>query len=98
MELIINAASQSSRRVPSNVIPLFEKDAAIGIVPYIQRGEAIPNANPQPLFAHKTERTVNAVFQENGDQAAQHHTQYPVFKNLLQLNTEIVPEVNGFMV
>lgn len=36
MELIINAASQSS------FIPLLEKDAAIGIVPYIHKGEAIP--------------------------------------------------------
>ena len=36
MELIIKAASQSSR------IPLREKEAAMGMVPYIHRGEAIP--------------------------------------------------------
>ena len=38
MELIIKAASQLSR------IPLLEMEAAMGIVPYIHRGEAIPNA------------------------------------------------------
>ena len=38
MELIINAASQSSS------MPLSEKEAARGIVPYIQRGEAMPRA------------------------------------------------------
>ena len=32
----MNEASQSSR------IPCFRKDAAIGIVPYMQRGEAMP--------------------------------------------------------
>ena len=37
-ELIINAANQSS------FIPLFEKEAAIGIVPYIHKGEAMPSA------------------------------------------------------
>ena len=36
MEAIINAASQSSR------IPCFRKDAAIGTVPYMQSGEAMP--------------------------------------------------------
>ena len=36
IEDIINAASQLSR------IPLLEKDAAIGIVPYIHNGDAIP--------------------------------------------------------
>ena len=36
MDAIIKAASQSSR------IPCFRKDAAIGIVPYMQSGEAIP--------------------------------------------------------
>ena len=35
---IINAASQSS------LMPLFEKDAAMGMVPYMQSGEAIPSA------------------------------------------------------
>ena len=39
MELIINAASQSCS------IPLSEKEAAMGIVPYIHRGEAIPKAD-----------------------------------------------------
>ena len=34
---IMNAASQSSR------IPCFAKEAAIGMVPYIQSGEAIPS-------------------------------------------------------
>ena len=34
---IINAASQSCR------IPCFENDAAMGIVPYIQSGEAMPS-------------------------------------------------------
>ena len=38
MELIIKAASQLSR------IPLLEMEAAMGIVPYIHKGEAIPNA------------------------------------------------------
>lgn len=38
MEDIINAASQSSR------IPLLEKEAAMGIVPYMHSGEAIPRA------------------------------------------------------
>lgn len=37
-ELIINAASQSCS------MPLSANEAAIGIVPYIQRGEAIPRA------------------------------------------------------
>ena len=36
MEHIINEASHSSR------IPLLEKEAARGIVPYIHNGEAIP--------------------------------------------------------
>jgi hypothetical protein len=36
MELIIKAASQSS------FIPFVENEAAIGMVPYIQSGEAIP--------------------------------------------------------
>ena len=36
MEAIIKAASQSS------LIPCLRNDAAIGIVPYIQSGEAIP--------------------------------------------------------
>lgn len=36
IELIIKAASQSSRT------PLSEKDAARGMVPYIQRGDTIP--------------------------------------------------------
>ena len=34
--LIINAASQSSR------IPCRQKEAAMGMVPYIQRGDAVP--------------------------------------------------------
>ena len=38
MELIIKAASQLSR------IPLLEKEAAMGIVPYMHKGEAIPRA------------------------------------------------------
>ena len=38
MELIMNAASQSS------AIPPWEKEAARGMVPYIQRGEAMPRA------------------------------------------------------
>ena len=38
MELIINAANQLS------FIPLLEKEAAMGIVPYIHKGEAIPKA------------------------------------------------------
>ena len=38
MELIINAASQSSS------MPLSEKDTARGMVPYIQSGEATPRA------------------------------------------------------
>ena len=38
MELIIKDASQSSR------IPLREKEAAMGMVPYIHRGEAMPIA------------------------------------------------------
>lgn len=38
MDDIINAASQSS------FIPPREKEAAIGIVPYIHKGDAIPNA------------------------------------------------------
>ena len=46
IELIINAASQSSS------IPLSEKDAARGIVPYIHRGEAMPKA-----LAAKTPKT-----------------------------------------
>ncbi len=37
MELIINAASQSS------LMPFSENEAAMGMVPYIQRGEAIPS-------------------------------------------------------
>ena len=50
MELTIKAASQSSRQAlsavqePSAVMPLWEKDAAIGMVPYIHNGDAIPNA------------------------------------------------------
>ena len=36
MDAIMNAASQSSR------IPCFLKEAAIGIVPYMHSGEAIP--------------------------------------------------------
>lgn len=38
MELIIKAPNQSSRR------PLLEKEAAIGMVPYMHKGEAIPRA------------------------------------------------------
>ena len=37
MEAIIKAASQSCR------MPCLEKDAAIGIVPYMHSGEAIPS-------------------------------------------------------
>ena len=37
MEHIIKEASQSSR------IPLLEKEAASGMVPYMHRGEAIPS-------------------------------------------------------
>ena len=51
MDAIIKAASQSSR------IPCFRKDAAIGIVPYMQRGEAMPRRHagmmpkrPQRVF------------------------------------------------
>ena len=36
MDAIINEASQSS------LIPFSENDAAIGMVPYIQRGDAMP--------------------------------------------------------
>ena len=36
MDAIMKAASQSSR------MPCFRKEAAIGIVPYMQSGEAIP--------------------------------------------------------
>ena len=38
MEDIMKAASQSS------FMPLLEKEAAMGIVPYMHRGEAIPRA------------------------------------------------------
>ena len=38
MELIINAPSHSS------FMPPLEKEAAMGTVPYIQRGDAIPRA------------------------------------------------------
>ena len=37
MEHIMNDASHSSR------IPLLEKEAASGIVPYMHRGEAMPS-------------------------------------------------------
>lgn len=59
-EDIINAASQSSR------IPLLEKDAAMGMVPYIQRGEAIPRADAAtmpstPNFLSPKERKVSCT-------------------------------------
>ena len=50
IDAIINAASQSSR------IPCRENDAAMGMVPYMQSGDAMPSrhagtmpSTPQPL-------------------------------------------------
>lgn len=51
IELIMKAASQSS------FIPLPEKEAAIGIVPYIHRGEAIPR-----ILAGITPNAPNLLF------------------------------------
>ena len=50
----MNAASQSS------LMPLLEKEAAMGIVPYMHRGEAIPRTpaaampkRPFPFFCRE---------------------------------------------
>lgn len=97
MELIIKAASQSSRT------PLREKDAAMGMVPYIHRGEAIPNrqerntpTTPSFFCPRTSKHTVDTVFQKDRYQGPQCHTQHPIPENLLELNVKVIPQINRF--
>ena len=60
-ELIINAAIQSSS------MPFSAKEAAMGIVPYMHKGEAIPNSEAgitprTPSFLSRSEIKTECIF------------------------------------
>lgn len=78
-ELIINAANQSSR------IPFRTKEAAIGMVPYIQRGDKIPRKLagtipriPQrfPFMAEKSRWILSFANTDTAEPITIPHTQY----------------------